>query len=187
MHWPNVTVIKSVWRRMPWGKPKGPRIEVYPEKEGQDILLQVRNSGRAAEFEAEIEILDTERVTGVVPKTYTPGWGNTDRRTTRIKKGGSDTVRVATIERHSVADAPAAGRLSLEWLVEPSGNAGSLDCDLGSAFVGPKGVRDGCRVKVIITADPCPIDGPFVQTYMLTFDGLQKLEEEAVAQELRHN
>jgi len=157
---------------MPWAKPKGPRIEVSPAEDVNDISLAVRNLGTPARFEAHVEVVDGRKFSSLrLPRTYVAAWRNSHGRAARILEGQSDEIRVASVlTRHG-------GLLQLRLFCHSSGKTTYVD---SSSWLPDSGSEKPVYIlRVTMSAKPPLLGGPSVRTYRLTSGGLEDLTARA--------
>jgi hypothetical protein len=145
-----------------------PKVEVLPDADGGRLVLAVKNRGAAADFEAQVEMLEGS-LSRRAPRTYTGCWERSGGGRSRLLWGQIDGVHLATSQ-------PSQGLLAQELLLI-SYDTQANECSVHSRtiwLVGtPTQPQPWALLRVTLSSEPELADGAFVGTYIVDLHGIR--------------
>ena len=153
-----------------------PSIEVTSHKNVEDYYLEVKNNGKVADFEAQIEVIRDD--TGYTKdKSY---WGYWEfGHGSKASIGNIDRIKIAHLHMMQPPEGTPAESNFAAWLdlyyCEQSG-VGPPSLWKSTAITGNDGeLQPEYVLKVTITSNPPLREGKFIRQYRLNFEGLSEI------------
>jgi hypothetical protein len=152
-----------------------PQIEAAIRQSNNEYKLEILNIGEAAEFEAQIKILNgIGFINGCMLPDYTASWETTLSNKSELKKGQRDWLRIATLQISGVnpfMNYHLHYQTTLRFENSPMPFTGIYQTTTwipgNSTTVAPNIV-----LQITIISKPTMVNGPYIRKYQLSNNGL---------------